>query len=994
MDKAGHRAAGGKAGEADKAGPKPGRKKAAGRDRGIPDFAQFAALLEGYRQDGEWDDYFPLAGAQKFQAALAAEAARTGEIDALGPLRVLDEALGHAVELGRVTDAAGLTLAIARWTRRLELRTALGALRPGGLATAPKRVGDSGQPPVKDPVDVLRALLHAWELADDGNPGDAREELGNLVRAQQPVLDILHGDHWMVALLRRAFAIDALRAAELLRLVDDNTLVDLANSLIGAGELDHARTAALAIRLFTGSKVKKLAEIAIRQAEAGDSAGSARTSELALAASEETGSDGVRDADKSRPNWLAALAAAQALRGDPDGAAAVFAEAVTAARRQASPAGAMRAIAEAQVRAGLLPAADRTIADLTGHDLLSADHGWEAAATLVTALAARGDLAAAASALSRIPDFALCYSRAVRALAQAVARTDPAGAEQLAARLPEQSGGRALDAVATAALAAGHRQDAERIANAIEVPGWRAQALIGLVGALPSADALPPGLVEDALAAVTDPATHARLLAEYAVTRDGKDRTRLLNQAKRRARKADGEDRWSVLAEIAVTEAEAGLPSAAETFASARDLLLADFDESERDLLELCRLQMLAGDSAGARQTIAAALPLLARSPVAGRAGPALVSRITAALGRLSPARNRDADAADEDLADTAPEGDRLLAPAALASIATHLADSGATDQARETAATAARLAAGLRGEQRAIAADALAHAYVAVGDFDAGESLALSLLPEEDWDQEDDKDGEGEDADDEDGEEDGEGFDALLMTAVSVGGMVADALQAAGHHDRADALVRQIISRMRALQPGHEMEFQSMEHEFDIDQARARAVTEPAGHATVWAPLERLLTSALSAAGHGGEERPLNLSAVRRFIDEVPEGDPRTRARMVVIDGLVAAGRYATAASFATEVSADAGVQLARVAATLGAASQDAGPAATVAGTALLSLLPRCARYPEAAHAACAALARAFPAHAAAIARAVARNAAATTPATAARSRGAAPGG
>ena len=529
-----------------------GRKKAAGRDRGMPDFAQFAALLEGYRQDGEWEDYFPLAGAQKFQAALAAEAARTGEIDALGPLRVLDEALGHAVELGRVTDAAGLALAVARWTRRLELRTALGALRPGGLATAPIRVGDSGQPPVKDPVDVLRAL---------------------------------------------------------------------------------------------------------------------------------------------------------------------------------------------QVRAGLLPAADRTIADLTGHDLLSADHGWEAAATLVTALAARGDLAAAVSALSRIPDFALCYSRAVRALAQAVARTDPAGAEELAARLPEQSGGRALNAVATAALAAGHRQDAERIANAIEVPGWRAQALIGLVGALPSADALPPGLVEDALAAVTDPATHARLLAEYAVTRDGKDRTRLLNQAKRRARKADGEDRWSVLAEIAVTEAEAGLPSVAETFAFARDLLLADFDESERDLLELCRLQLLAGDSAGARQTIAAALPLLARSPVAGRAGPALVSRITAALGRLSPARNGGADAADEDLAGTAPEGDRLLAPAALASIATCLADSGATGQARGTVATAARMAAGLRGEQRAIAADALAHAYVAVGDFDAGESLALSLLPEENWDEEDDHD-------------------------------------------------------------------------------------------------------------------------------------------------------------------------------------------------------------------------------------------------------------
>ena len=221
-------------------------------------------------------------------------------------------------------------------------------------------------------------------------------------------------------------------------------------------------------------------------------------------------------------------------------------------------------------------------------------------------------------------------------------------------------------------------------------------------------------------------------------------------------------------------------------------------------------------------------------------------------------------------------------------------------------------------------------------------------------------------------------------MTAVSVGGIVADAVKATGHHDRADALVRQIISRMTELRSGHEMEFASIEHAFDLDQARARAVTEPTAHATAWAPLATLLTSALSAAGHGGEAT-LDLSAVRRFIDEVPEGAPRTQARMLVIDGLVAAGRPATAVSFAAEVTADPGVQLARVASTLGAASQDAGPAAAVAGTALLSLLPRCARYPGAAHAACAALARAFPAHAAAIARTVARNAAAATPAAAA---------
>ena len=927
------------------------------RDRAAADFARFAALLGDYERDARWDAYFPLVRAPKFQAALAAEAVRTGETDALGPLRVLDEALGHAVKLGRVTDAADLTLAIARWTRRLELRTALGTLRPGGQAAARTQAGNPGQPLVNDPVAVLRALLHAWELTDDGNPGDARGVLGDLVRGQQPVLDVRHGDYWMVPLLRRAFAIDAVRAAELLRLVDDNTLVDLASSLTEAGELDHARTAARAIRLFTGSKVKKLAEIAIRQAEAGDSAGSARTSELALAASEETGSDGVRDADKSRPDWLAALAAAKALRGDPEGAEAVFAEAVTAARRQADSARVLRAIAEAQVRAGLLAAADRTIEDLTGQDLLSADHGWEAAATLVTALAARGDLAAAASVLGRIPDFALCYARAARTLAQAVARTDPAGAERLVAGLPEPSRSHALDAVVTAALAAGHRQDAERIANAIEVPSWRAQALIGLADVLPPADTLPPGLLEDALDAVTDPAIHAGLLAAYAVTRDGQDRIRLLGQAKRRVRQADREDRWSTLAEIAVTEAEAGLPGAAETFAAARELLLADLGESVRDLRELCRLQLLAGDSAGARQTIAAALPLLARSPVAGRAGPALAARITAAIGRLSRARNLGADAAGEDLAGTAPEGDRLLAPVTLAGVATRLAESGATGQARETVATAARLAAGLRREQRAIAADALADAYVAVGDLDAAESLALSLLPDEDWDDED--------------------LGALLVTAVNVGGMVADALRATGHHDRADALIQQITSRMRALRPGHEMEFQSIKHVIGIDQARARAATEPETHATAWAPLETLLTDALSAASHDGEEHPLDLSAVRRFLDEVPEGDPRTRALMVVIDQLVAANRYATAASLATEVSADAGVQLARLAAALGTASQHADPAAATAGIALLSLLPGCARYPEAAHAACAALARAFPAHAAAIARAVARNAA-----------------
>ena len=53
-------------------------------------------------------------------------------------------------------------------------------------------------------------------------------------------------------------------------------------------------------------------------------------------------------------------------------------------------------------------------------------------------------------------------------------------------------------------------------------------------------------------------------------------------------------------------------------------------------------------------------------------------------------------------------------------------------------------------------------------------------------------------------------------------------------------------------------------------------------------------------------------------------------------------------------------------------------------AGDALLRLLPRCARFPEAAYAACTALAIAFPSDAPVIAEAVAQHAAAITAATA----------
>jgi hypothetical protein len=82
------------------------------------------------------------------------------------------------------------------------------------------------------------------------------------------------------------------------------------------------------------------------------------------------------------------------------------------------------------------------------------------------------------------------------------------------------------------------------------------------------------------------------------------------------------------------------------------------------------------------------------------------------------------------------------------------------------------------------------------------------------------------------------------------------------------------------------------------------------------------------------------------------------------VIELFVEHGRYTLAADLTESISADPGSQLARIAGTL---------AAEGARDALAHMLPRCARYPESAHAACMALARTHPDHALDIAAIVA---------------------
>ena len=136
----------------------------------------------------------------------------------------------------------------------------------------------------------------------------------------------------------------------------------------------------------------------------------------------------------------------------------------------------------------------------------------------------------------------------------------------------------------------------------------------------------------------------------------------------------------------------------------------------------------------------------------------------------------------------------------------------------------------------------------------------------------------------------------------------------------------------------------------------------------------------------------PLDFTEARELIARVAHGGPRAQLWREVIGRCVAAGRYDLAVGLTDEVTDDAGPYLAVIAGTLGFQAADGDQAAgeaspqqqaaprRAADDALLHLLPRCARHPEAAYAACLALSLAFPADAAVVAGAVAQHAAALT--------------
>lgn len=687
------------------------------------DFARQLRSLERYKWDGDWDSYLALAASPQFQEDLAAWTVRGGAPGAAGPLDVLEFALGQAVRLGRIADAVTLTLATARWSRRLSIRTTLGP--PGGssalgIPATPSgpRTGHQGGPgygsgeaDVRTGPDVLRALLRAWELYDDGNPGAARSLLAAIVRGRPSLIRTSDGARWAVPLLRQALVIDPDAAAHLLALVDDNVLGDLARELTAAGEYARARIAGAAMRLFFETKADILADLALAQAEAAlkqratsrqqtaaevppdESAKSAdlravaATANLAADAAQQARHEGSgatmaprtpRVADK-----LAKAAAALTLSGENARAAQRWTEAMAAGEEEPEPYRVLADLAQAQVRAGLFNDAAQVIEVLLDQAQPSVDDwqvnaaldpAWQAAAALTAALADRGDLSRAATVLRMIPDFAHSYPRAARVLARAIAATDIAEAERLAGRVRDPNGrGYALAAVAAAALSAGHQDDAVRVAGAIEHHRWRAQALVDLASAPGQAAAVPFDEVRGAIAAVSDAEDSAVLMAEYAVTRDTGECRRLLAEATRKAGKAAADARWRALTNIGAIAAEAGLAAdAREVFTAAQRVLARDPRDWDFELYQLCLARLRAGDAAGARETAAVALGPLPGRRAAGRLWSAVGAAAAAPAGRR-PSRERPSvpdTALDPAIAAAEAATDIPLAVASLAAIA------------------------------------------------------------------------------------------------------------------------------------------------------------------------------------------------------------------------------------------------------------------------------------------------------------------------------------
>ena len=629
---------------------------------------------------GDYETLFDFARSAGFLRAQAEEFlnARTSRARA-DPLRTLGQALRHARRLDRVPEMAAFTLSRAQYGGRLAERTPLTALRAGHQELA-SAMADSRP----EDQQAFWYLMMAWELRDAGATDAARRVLRHLLTKNLPRLGARAGRYFVI-LLQQAAAISREDFADLQRrLLNDNDRTDLCRELTAAGQSELVLAVAADIRTFPRNRVSVLAEAA----RAAVAAGQRETARLAVAQATET-LPLVEADDKELAECLALIAGARAACGDLDGAGQAFSRALDVGRRLDDAGQIMRLVAAEQASAGLIDDAGQTTALITGFMRRE-----EALEMLAVAQARAGHAAAAMDTLGRLdldsyPD----RSRAVREVARGLADAgQPGPAADLARRWLRPEDAAALASVAVAVSAAGDVRLAMSIADSIADAGRRARALVRICGT-PEGSELAGTAARAAVADVPDPGSRAELLAEFAGTRPEAERGPLFDEALRLAGNAHGDDRWQLYLAIGTEQFTAGQAGAASTFATMRELI-HDPQDWPDDLPRAAGVQLRAGDTAGARQTLAGMSP----EPLA--------------------------------------HPERWLKPVTLARIAVSQAQSGDIDAARRACDLAVQHSAGADGEWLSFAQGMIATAQAAIGDVtDAAETVSdiLAIADEED---------------------------------------------------------------------------------------------------------------------------------------------------------------------------------------------------------------------------------------------------------------------
>jgi tetratricopeptide (TPR) repeat protein len=629
---------------------------------------------------GDDETLFDFARSAGFLRAQAEEFlnARTSRARA-DPLRTLGQALQQALRLDRVPEMAAFMLSRALFGARLAERTPLTALRAGhqelACAMAESRPEDQ---------QAFWYLMMAWELRDAGATDAARRMLRHLLPRKLPLVGARAGGYFVI-LLQQAAAVSREDFVDLQRsLLDDNDRTDLCRGLAAAGQFELVLAVAADIRTFHHNRVSVLAEAA----RAAVAAGQRETACLAVAQATQT-LPLIEANDKELAECLALIAGARAACGDLDGAGQAFSRALDIGRHLDDAGQIARIVTAEQASAGLLDDAGQTIALITG----LIDH-QEALETLAAAQARAGQAGAAICTLGRLdldsyPD----RPRALREVARALADAgQPCPAADLARRWLRPEDASALASVAVAVSAAGDARLALSIADSIADGGRRAQALVRICGT-PAGSELAGATARAAVADLPDPGARAGLLAEFAGTRPEAERGPLFDEALRLAGSAQGEDRWQLFVTIGAEQFTAGQADAASTFATMRELI-HDTQDWPADLRRAAEVQLRAGDTAGARQTLAGLSPELLAHP------------------------------------------ERCLKPITLARIAVSQAQSGDIDAARRACDLAVQHSAGADGEWLSFARGMIATAQAAIGDAaDAAETVSDILATADEGD-------------------------------------------------------------------------------------------------------------------------------------------------------------------------------------------------------------------------------------------------------------------